>query len=188
LDELGWDGSVRSLANTLLIASVLALGACARPELDSFRPPTASQMFRSSTITAVREVRLRPVTPADLVDEQGRCAMQVAAAPPQNPDDASAMPPEPPPVGALNPGGVALEMTECEVVERAGRPERVEIQGAPGPDRKAVLTYIHGPRPGIYNFTGGRLTSLERGPEPPPPPKPVKPAKPQKGATRPKNT
>lgn len=190
-DGFGRDGSVRSLANILLITLVLALGACARPELNSFQMPTPSTMFRSSTVAAVREVRLRPVTPADLVDEQGRCAVQVAAAPPVNPEDPMAMPPEPPPMAALNPGGVALEMTECEVVERAGLPGRVDIEGVPGPDRKAVLTYIHGPRPGIYHFTGGRLTSLDRAPEPPAPPKPVKPTKPQKPqkrATKPKNS
>jgi hypothetical protein len=30
-----------------------------------------------------------------------------------------------------------------------------------------VITYIRGPRPGIYRFTAGRLTSIERAPEAP---------------------
>ena len=37
-----------------------------------------------------------------------------------------------------------------------------------------VLTYVRGPRPGIYRFADGRMTSMERGAEPEPPPRPVK--------------
>ena len=37
------------------------------------------------------------------------------------------------------------------------------MSAANGP---AVLTYIRGPRPGIYFFTSGRLTALDRAPEP----------------------
>ena len=37
---------------------------------------------------------------------------------------------------------------------------------APG-ERATVITYIHGPRPGIYRFSAGRLTSIERAPEAP---------------------
>jgi hypothetical protein len=70
------------------------------------------------------------------------------------------------------------------VVQRAGMPERVEIGGGQGPDRTAVLTYINGPRPGIYHFSGGRLSSMDRAPEPPPP-KPVKPQK--RGKPPPRN-
>jgi hypothetical protein len=148
--------------------------------VDSFRAPDAATLFRSTTIVAVREARLRPVTPEDLVDPQGYCAATAPPPPPppdpEAPIDVTAMQPVAPAV-ALNPGGIALEMTECDVVQRAGRPERVEIGGGQGPDRTAVLTYIHGPRPGIYHFTGGRLSSMDRAPEPPPPPKPVKPQK-----------
>lgn len=171
--------SVR-FARWLWLSSACALGACAAPSLDSFRPPDAGTLLRSSTIAAVRETRLRPVTPEDLVDAQGYCAATAPPPPPppdpEAPIDVSAMPPQAPRV-ALNPGGIALEMTECDVAQRAGRPERVEIGGGQGPDRTAILTYINGPRPGIYHFTGGRLSSLDRAPEPPPPPKPVKPQK-----------
>jgi hypothetical protein len=37
------------------------------------------------------------------------------------------------------------------------------------------LTYSRGPRAGIYTFTSGRLTSVERGPEPVAQPKTAKP-------------
>jgi hypothetical protein len=38
-----------------------------------------------------------------------------------------------------------------------------------------VLTYSRGPRAGIYTFTAGRLTVVERGPEPVAQPKAAKP-------------
>ncbi len=78
-------------------------------------------------------------------------------------------------------------MTECDVVKRAGIAGRVEIGANERRERTATLTYINGERPGIYNFTDGRLTSMELGPEPPAPPKTAKkPAKPPgkaRGAT-----
>jgi hypothetical protein len=98
---------------------------------------------------------LRPVTAADLVDAQGQCAGGQAAA---------------------ARGGIALEMTECEVVGRAGPPENVELGTNDRGERAVTLTYTGGPRPGIYRFSGGRLYAIERGQEPPPePPKPKKP-------------
>lgn len=86
------------------------------------------------------------------------------------------------PGGALNPSPVALEMSECDVVKRAGAPTRVEIGANERNERTATLTYMGGPRPGIYAFVEGRLKSMERGPEPPPQvaKKPAKqPAKPK---------
>jgi hypothetical protein len=99
---------------------------------------------------------LRPVTAADLVGPQGQCAVgQTAAAQ----------------------GGIALEMTECEVVGRAGQPDDVQLGTTDRGDRSVTLTYAGGPRPGIYRFAGGRLYAIERGQEPPPP-EPAKPKKP----------
>jgi hypothetical protein len=57
-------------------------------------------------------------------------------------------------------------MTECDVVRRAGAPEQLQIGDERG-ERATVITYIHGPRPGIYRFSAGRLTSIERAPEAP---------------------
>jgi hypothetical protein len=73
-------------------------------------------------------------------------------------------------------GGIALGMTECEVVQRAGRPEKVDV-GADGGNRTAVLTYPQGERAGIYRFSGGRLQIMDRVAEAAKPAKPVKPAK-----------
>ena len=78
----------------------------------------------------------------------------------------------------LIPAAIALEMTECDVVKRAGIAEKVEIGTNDRRERTATLTYISGERPGIYHFVDGRLNSMERGPEPPAPAKPAKkPAK-----------
>jgi hypothetical protein len=110
-----------------------------------------------------RPAELAPVTAADLVDQQGRCA--AAAAPGSD---------------STVRGTIALQMTECEVVRRAGPPDQVEFGTTDQGARALTLTYKGGPRPGIYRFTGGRVSSIERLPqaaEPPPAAKPKKPAK-----------
>jgi hypothetical protein len=99
---------------------------------------------------------LRPVTTADLVGPQGQCAGTAQA----------------------KQGGIALQMTECEVVGRAGTPENVELGTTDRGERAVTLTYNNGPRPGIYRFAAGRLYAIERVAEPPEPAKPAKPKKP----------
>jgi hypothetical protein len=146
-----------------------ALGGCAMPDTDSFRGPDAATMFRPMSVVGVRERTLVPVTPADLVDAEGRCAAAPANAPPA---DGGASPTQDA-IPATAPG-IAIDMTECDVVNRAGQPERVEIGSNERSERTAVLTFIRGARPGIYHFTAGRLTSMERAPEPAPAAKPAK--------------
>lgn len=68
-------------------------------------------------------------------------------------------------------GGIGLGMTECQVVQRAGSPSSVSITAEAKGERKVVLTYLGGPWPGIYSFTGGRLNVVDRAPEPPKPAK-----------------
>lgn len=88
-------------------------------------------------------------------------ATQIAGPPPDR------LQPEGLPVGTSGPpvmGGVALGMTECQVVRRAGVPSNVSI-GATSADgkgeRKVVLTYDGGSWPGVYRFTAGRLQVIE---------------------------
>ncbi len=104
------------------------------------------------------------VTEADLVTQDGLCPGEEAA------------PSAPAP--SAEPGaetrGVGLEMTECQVVRRVGHPDRVEIGADPGGRRATVITYLQGPRSGIYHFVAGRLKQVERAPEPPAPAKPAK--------------
>jgi hypothetical protein len=118
------------------------------PDLGSMRVlPDADALFRPQSVTTYRERQVGPVTANDLVDSSGLCASGGEA-------------------GAQG-GGVSLEMTECEVVTRLGVPQSVNIGGEAG-ERVATLTYVGGARPGNYQFIGGRLKNMERGPEPVP--------------------
>jgi hypothetical protein len=76
--------------------------------------------------------------------------------------------------GAQVMGGIALGMTECQAVRRAGQPSQVAIGTAAKGERKVVLTYLAGPWPGIYIFQSGRLKVVDAVPVQP---KPVKPKK-----------
>jgi len=129
-----------------------------------------------------------PVGAEDMVNADGSCAMpaatnaQASESPPA-PNSPQAAPapansglqrldqaPAPPPVA----GGIALGMTECQAVQRAGTPNDVAISGDQKGERKVVLTYRGGPWPGIYTFVGGRLNVVERAPEQPKPAAPKK--------------
>jgi hypothetical protein len=63
-------------------------------------------------------------------------------------------------------GTVALGHTECDVVRGIGVPDSVNISSNSRGDRVAMINYSQGQRAGIYTFTSGRLTSIERGAEP----------------------
>lgn len=66
-------------------------------------------------------------------------------------------------------GGIALGMTECQAVQRAGIPTNVAISAGDKGERRAVLTFLSGPWPGIYTFADGRLKVIDRAPEQPKP-------------------
>jgi hypothetical protein len=125
--------------------------------------------------------KLRPVTANDLVSGNGACPPPEAAAGAQGPAPVSAPGAGPGSApAALAPGagdspaasapaapsllgaGIALGMTECEVVWRAGAPSAVQIGGNPNGDRTALLTFDRGPQAGIYHFKRGRLTAMDR--------------------------
>jgi hypothetical protein len=116
----------------------------------------------------------KPVTPDDLVTENGACAGMPAPAAP-NDANASAESASAPPAGST--GTVALGHTECDVVRGIGAPDNVNISSNERGERLAVVTWSHGPRAGIYSFTGGRLSSVEGAPEPPATPKAAKKGK-----------
>jgi hypothetical protein len=115
----------------------------------------------------------KPVTAEDLVSADGACP---GMAPPAGSADANALANgaagAPPPQSV---GTVALGHTECDVVRGIGAPDSVNLSNNPRGDRVAVVTYSRGPRAGIYTFTSGRLSSIERGEEPAPQPKAAKP-------------
>ena len=124
----------------------------------------------------------KPVTADDLVSAEGYCP---GMAPPGNPADANAATDSAAaaPVPTTT-GTVALGHVECDVVRGIGAPASVNLSSSPRGDRVAVVTYVQGQRAGIYTFTAGRLTSIERGPEPvAPPPKAKSKAKKKPAAT-----
>ena len=136
-----------------------------------FRDPVPAR-----SVASFREKQLGPVAPDDLVDSSGRCAGAVVPATSGDQPGNVSLPDAGVP---MIPAGIALEMSECDVVKRAGFPEQVNVGANERGERTVTLTYINGQRPGIYNFTSGRLTSMERAPEPPPSARTAKkPAKP----------
>jgi hypothetical protein len=74
----------------------------------------------------------------------------------------------------MSSGGIALDMTECQAVRRAGTPSNVAIGAGAGGQRRVVLTYLGGTWPGIYTFTGGRLKEVDAAPEQAKPKAPAK--------------
>jgi hypothetical protein len=122
----------------------------------------------------------RPIAPDDLISADGMCT---GMAPPSEANAMTEADPATAAPGAPSlPAGIALGRTECEVTRYAGRPDNVELGNATSGDRTAILTFLKGPRPGIYHFVAGRLTSVERAPVAEAPPKPAKPSKSKKHA------
>jgi hypothetical protein len=151
-------------------AAALALAGCASVE-DVTTSLRQNSLFSSSSTATVsapaaqtRSLSPQSVGPDDLVTADGSCAQVLSPAEPESGPPAAA-------------GGVALDMTECEVVRRNGRPARVDI-GSNERGRTAVLTYLRNERPGIYRFSAGRLTVIERAPEAAVPNKPKRVARP----------
>jgi hypothetical protein len=170
------DTGVRTIARLIGLAAALGVAGCSTSVIDieSFRTPDAS-IFTPRSVSGFKQSELKPVTAEDLVDAGGNCAAPVAATPlPVSPDGPSA----PAAVPAI-PGGIALEMTECEVVQRVGQPAQVQIGSNARNERTAALIFSSGDRAGTYHFVSGRLRSMERAPELSAPPKPVRKAKPK---------
>ena len=122
----------------------------------------------------------KPVTAEDLVSAEGACpgmtpAGGAAGANAMSSDAAAAPQPS---AG----GTVALGHTECDVVRGIGAPDSVNV-GNNGGDRVATVTWLRGARAGVYTFSAGRLTSVERAPDPGPAPKMAKPSKAKKRAS-----
>jgi hypothetical protein len=172
----------------------LALSACAI-DSDTFQMPELKRDFTfvrpDWSQQATTNLTQRPIAPGDLIGPDGRCAGEPVPAAPESPEMPQALnftagpeaprpdrggppgPAAPPPLQQAVPG-VGLGMSECEVIRMIGHTDRIELSTDLRGQRALVLTYIQGVRPGIYRFAGGRLVSIERGPEPPPASKPDK--------------
>jgi len=113
----------------------------------------------------------RAVAPDQMVSADGACPGMAAPGAGANAlaDGAAGSPPP------STTGTVALGHTECDVVRGIGAPDSVNLSSNPRGDRVVVVNYSRGQRAGIYTFTAGRLTSIERGTEPVAQPKVAKP-------------
>ena len=130
--------------------------------------------IRNISIDAPPLTPNKPVGAEDLVSAEGYCPGMAPSG--GSPADANAATDG----GAAAPapsttGTVALGHTECDVVRGIGAPAGVNLSSNGRGDLVAVINYTQGQRAGIYTFTAGRLTSIERGPEPVTPPKIAKP-------------
>jgi len=157
------------------LTAAFALCGCAAPDTSSWfsKPLNPFGNNLGYSYSQLGETRQdHPITANDLVDPNGACPRYTAPAPvaPGSPDAGSAASPD---TAALLSGGIALGMSECDVVARLGQPTAVNLGSNPNGSRSAVLTFKSGPRPGIYRFAGGRLSEMDRV-EGLPPPQPEK--------------
>lgn len=179
------NGTLHRCAIVALVATLPLLAGCAGG-MDMFSSDLLSKdadwfarpqrlFIRNVSIDAPPLTPEKSVGPADLISADGACP---GMAPLENSANALADgTAESPPV--VQGGTVALGHTECDVTRGIGAPDSVNLATNPRGDRVAVVSWSRGPRAGIYTFTGGRLSMIERGPEPVAAPKPArsKPAK-----------
>ena len=152
----------RGLVLLAMAAGVAACGSVTMPTTVDDVLPNAPK-FEFKTLPPSRPIRQLGVP--NLIGPDGSCAAQSG---------------ESEFVG----GGIALDMSECDVVQRAGPPDNIDISANRRGDRAVVLTYARGERSGIYRFVAGRLASIERGPEPPAPERPERPSKKKAAKTK----
>lgn len=169
----------------------VALSGCANPDVFDSNEHWFSRSFDFSgrnggyTFSELKGTseRNRPADANDLVSPTGACppppALAAAPAPATGP---GVIPNGAPPDAAapsLLGAPIALGMTECEVVDRAGAPSAVQIGTNPNGDRTALVTFDSGPRAGIYHFERGHLMDMDRVAVAAPPPKAMKKKKPK---------
>lgn len=151
------------------LAVAVALGGCADVDIGNkdawfSKPFEAVSRKGGYTFSDLQENkdRRRPMTANDLVAANGACPPPVTPAPAPAAANQPVAAPAASDASGLLGGGVALGMSECDVVFRAGAPSAVQIGKNPNGDRTAVLTFNSGPRPGIYHFEAGALMEVER--------------------------
>jgi hypothetical protein len=177
---------LRVLVAAAAVGGVIGLAGCGvDPTQPWFAKPFdaggRASGYSFSELSETKKER-RAFATNDFVNANGSCPEPVAAAPAAPASTAQGAPGAASPAPAadassLMGGGLALGMSECDVVYRAGAPSSVEIGSLPNGDRTAVLTFQSGPRPGIYRFVRGGLTEMNAV-APPPAPPPVAKKKP----------
>jgi hypothetical protein len=140
---------------------VLSLAACddtAKWFAKPLNPFNNNVGYRYSSLGDARVDR--GITANDVIDANGACPNYSAPAAPPSASASSGegASPRDNPFG----GGVALGMSECDVVARLGQATGVDFGTGLHGSRSVVLTYRAGPRPGIYRFENGRLSAMDR--------------------------
>jgi hypothetical protein len=145
---------LRCWSNVLAGTVALAGAACSSISLPNINLNPLATRLELNPMSNREPLSPGPAPPSELVDAEGRCPATSGEGPTL--------------------GGIALEMTECEVVRRAGAPSRVEVGANEIGERTVMLTYLTGDRAGIYRFVSGRLVTMERAPEPAAPERPTR--------------
>ncbi len=172
----------KRLLALLLFAPVIAGCSGASDMFSSDLLSKDAEWFSRSGRLFIRNVSIetppltpnKPITADDLVSAEGYCPGMTPPGGPASNALAEGPAASPPPSTT---GTVALGHTECDVVRGIGAPGSVSLSNNQRGDRVAVINYAQGQRAGIYTFTGGRLTSIERAPGAVVQPKPTKPKK-----------
>lgn len=177
---MSWtDNAARLSRACCAFGAIAILAGCAgasdllSKDAEWFSRPT--RLFGNDvTVTAAPLSPRKAVTPDELVSADGTCAgMAVVESPDANVSpvtSAAAVPGSVPASG----GNIGFDSTECDVVRFAGIPNSTELGANERGERTIVMTYLGGPRPGIYRFSAGRLTAIERVALPEPPPRATK--------------
>jgi hypothetical protein len=130
-------------------------------------PPVMAQAPAAPVATPAAAQPVAPAANSSVGSVAGELASEPAPAEPVPANLANVDPNGPPVLG-----GIALGMSECDAVRRAGMPGNVSITAGNKGQRLVMLTYLEGPWPGIYHFADGRLKEIDRAPAPPTPVKP----------------
>jgi hypothetical protein len=146
----------------LLLGTALAASGCNTDGTSGMKlwDPHAQPDWAVSSIDKDKPLA-RAGSIGDIIDSNGRCMADnfSAAKDPAAEQAKSAH-------KGLAPTAVALDMSECEIVKRAGPADKIDIGINERGERVASLTYADAVRPGLYRFRSGRLFSIERLPEP----------------------
>jgi hypothetical protein len=148
----------RGVQTCLLLSSVFAVAACTVDGKVRLWDPHAPPDWAVSSIE--KDVPLaRAGSIRDVIDTDGRC-MAAGISAMRDPADQRQAPDQ-----TRSPTAVTFDMTECEVVKRAGPADRINIGVSARGERAVDLTYASAERPGLYRFRSGRLHSIESLPE-----------------------
>jgi hypothetical protein len=162
LRELTMHSSIKRGMSVCLLGSVLATSGCNTDGTAGvkFWDPHAQPDWAVSSIDKDKPLA-RAGSISEIIDSSGRCMADSFSAVKDPAADQGKAVHKP-----LAPTAIALDMSECEIVKRAGPADRINISVDERGERAATLTYADAVRPGLYRFRSGRLFSIERLPEP----------------------